>query len=292
MKIIKTIEEMKSISKEICCDKKTLGLVATMGYLHDGHRSLIEKAKEDNDIVVVSIFVNPTQFAPDEDLKNYPRDLERDSNICEELGVDYIFQPKENDMYPENFSTFVLPGENMTNIMCGVTRPKHFRGVCTVLTKIFNIVSPQNAYFGEKDIQQLAIVKRMVEDMNFDIEIVGCPIVREKDGLAKSSRNSYLDSKQREAARVLRKSILMAKEMIESGERDAIRVQASIIEMIEDEPLSKIDYIEILDFETFDRIKVIQKQTLISMAVYIGKTRLIDNILIDLKNNAHIEKLI
>ncbi|MEG0250594.1 MAG: pantoate--beta-alanine ligase [Peptostreptococcus sp.] len=284
MKIIKTIEEMKSISRDIYFDKKTMGLVPTMGYLHEGHKSLIAKAKEDNDLVVVSIFVNPTQFAPEEDLENYPRDLQRDAKICEELKVDYIFHPKEGDMYRENFSTFVVPGENMTDIMCGVTRPAHFKGVCTVLTKIFNIVSPQKAYFGEKDIQQLAIVKRMVEDMNFDIDIVGCPIVREDDGLAKSSRNTYLDSSQRKAATILRKSILRAKEMIDSGEKDAIRVQASIIEMIEEEPLAKIDYIEILDFETFERLKIIQKRTLISMAVYIGKTRLIDNMVIDLND--------
>lgn len=282
MKIIKTIDEMRDISKEIFKSSKELGLVPTMGYLHEGHKSLIKKAKKENDLVAVSIFVNPTQFAPDEDLENYPRDLDRDAKICEELGVDYIFHPREEEMYPENFSTFVLPGENMTNIMCGITRPTHFRGVCTVLTKIFNIISPQRAYFGEKDIQQLAIVKRMVEDMNFDIDIVGCPIVREDDGLAKSSRNSYLDSNERESANILRKSILKAKQMIESGERDAIRVQASMIEMIESEALAKIDYIEILDFETFQRLKVIQNKTLISMAVYIGKTRLIDNMVIDL----------
>lgn len=282
MLVIRNIDEIKSaLSKEKSL-KKIIGYVPTMGYLHEGHMSLIKKAKENNDVVVVSIYVNPTQFGPDEDLDNYPRDLERDSKICEDLGVDYIFHPSDDTMYPNGFSTFVTPSEKMTNILCGVSRPIHFRGVCTVLSKFFNILSPDNAYFGEKDIQQLAIVKRMVKDMNFDVCIHGCPIVREDDGLAKSSRNVYLNEDERSSATVLRRSILEGVKMVEDGEKNTSRVLSKIVEIIESEKLAKIDYVEILDFDTFDRIEEIKDNTLIAMAVYIGKTRLIDNYLINI----------
>lgn len=280
IEVITKIDEIKSISKEIKKEGKKIGFVPTMGYLHEGHESLIKRAKEENDVVVVSIFVNPTQFGPEEDFENYPRDIQRDSKICENLGVDYIFHPEDEEMYPDGFSTFVVPDEKMTNIMCGISRPIHFRGVCTVLTKLFSIIRPDRAYFGKKDIQQLAIVRRMVEDLNLGVKIIGCPIVREDDGLAKSSRNKYLNDEERQAATILRKSILLGKEAIDKGEVDAKKVLGIIVNSIKTEKLAEIDYVEILDFATFDRVEKIGENTVIGMAVYIGKTRLIDNILI------------
>lgn len=277
MELIESIDSIRKILTKERSQGKKIGYVPTMGYLHEGHMSLIKSARENNDTVVVSIYVNPTQFGPDEDLENYPRDIERDSKICRDLGVDYIFYPSDKEMYPDGFSTFVTPSEKMTNILCGVSRPIHFRGVCTVLSKFFNILYPDNVYFGEKDIQQLAIVKRMVKDMNFDVNIHGCPIVREEDGLAKSSRNVYLNEKEREAATVLRRSILSGVEMLENGEMDIKVILSKIVSIINKEPLAKIDYVEILDFNTFDRIEKPVYDTLIAMAVYIGNTRLIDN---------------
>lgn len=279
MKIIRNIEEMKIISKEIKSKGMSLGMVPTMGFLHEGHKSLIKCAKENNDIVTVSIFVNPTQFGPDEDYESYPRDLEHDSKICQMEGVDYIFHPEPDEMYPDGYSTFVIPGERMTNILCGITRPGHFRGVCTVLTKLFSIINPDNAYFGEKDIQQLAIVRRMVKDLNLGVNINGCPIIREEDGLAKSSRNTYLNEEERKAAIILRKSILKGKEFMDNGEKNVEKIRKVIVDSINSEPLAKIDYVEIIDFDTFDRIEKLSKNTLIAMAVYIGKTRLIDNLI-------------
>lgn len=279
MEIIKDIDTMRKVLKNLK-GSKAIGFVPTMGCLHEGHKSLISRAKKDNEIVIVSIFVNPTQFAPGEDYENYPRNIERDSDICIEAGVDYIFNPNPEDMYPNGFSTYMIPGENMTNIMCGISRPTHFRGVCTVLTKLFNIIAPDRAYFGEKDIQQLAIVKRMVKDMNFDINIESCPIVRENNGLAKSSRNRYLNDEEREAATILKKSIDKARDMISSGEKDSKKIENLIVETIEKEALAQIDYIEILDFDTFERVKLIENNIIIGLAVYIGKTRLIDNMVL------------
>ena len=257
-------------------------MVPTMGCLHEGHKSLIKRAVENNDKVVVSVFVNPTQFGPDEDYESYPRTLEADAKLCEEIGADYIFHPEPDQMYPDGYSTFVVPSEKMTNILCGVSRPGHFRGVCTVLTKLFNIVRPDRAYFGEKDIQQLAIVKRMVRDLNFGIEIIGCPIIREDDGLAKSSRNTYLNEEERAAATVLRRSILEGKKAIDSGNLSKEEVLKIIKNEIEKEKLARIDYVEIIDFDTFDQVETIKDNTLIAMAVDIGKTRLIDNLVINL----------
>lgn len=281
MKIIKSIQETKLILEKLKKNNKKIGLVPTMGYLHEGHESLIKKARLDNDIVVVSIYVNPTQFAPNEDFKNYPRDLERDSKICEKLGVDYIFYPSDEEMYAEGFSTFVTPLENMTNILCGITRPTHFKGVCTVVLKLFNIIEPNNAYFGEKDIQQLAIIKRMVKDFNIKVNVVGCPIIREQDGLAKSSRNVYLNEKERKVAPVLRKSIVSAVKLIENGEKNSATILEHIKNILNNEKYTKIDYVEILNFDTFAKIEEIKGNILIAMAVYIGKTRLIDNIVIN-----------
>lgn len=282
MKVIRRIEEIVEITRKIKADGYSLGMVPTMGCLHEGHKSLIKKAVDNNDKVVVSVFVNPTQFGPDEDYESYPRTLEADAKLCEEIGADYIFHPEPEEMYPEGYSTFVVPSEKMTNILCGITRPGHFRGVCTVLTKLFNIIIPDRAYFGEKDIQQLAIVKRMVTDFNFGIDIIACPIVREDDGLAKSSRNTYLNAEERQAATVLRRSILEGKKLIDSGVLIKEDVLKTIKSVIESEKLARIDYVEIIDFDTFDQVDLIKDNTLIAMAVYIGKTRLIDNMIINL----------
>ncbi|MBS5597040.1 pantoate--beta-alanine ligase [Peptostreptococcus anaerobius] len=281
MKIIKNIEEIRNITKELRASGKSIGMVPTMGCLHEGHKSLIDKAVANNDIVVVSIFVNPIQFGPGEDYDKYPRDLKADASLCESAGVDYVFAPEAEQMYPDGYSTFVVPSEKMTDIMCGKSRPGHFRGVCTVLTKLFTIVGPTRAYFGEKDIQQLAIVKRMVKDFNLPLEIIGCPIIREEDGLAKSSRNMYLSPKEREAATILRKSLLSAKDMVEGGEKSPEKIYNKVIEVIKSEELARVDYVELVDFDTFDRIDTLAETNLIAMAVYIGNTRLIDNIVIN-----------
>lgn len=281
MKIIKNIEEIRNTIKELRASGKSIGMVPTMGCLHEGHKSLIDKAVANNDIVVVSIFVNPTQFGPDEDYDKYPRDLKADASLCESAGVDYVFAPEAEQMYPDGYSTFVVPSEKMTDIMCGKSRPGHFRGVCTVLTKLFTIVGPTRAYFGEKDIQQLAIVKRMVKDFNLPLEIIGCPIVREEDGLAKSSRNMYLSPKEREAATILRKSLLSAKDMVKCGEKSPEKIYNKVIEVIKSEELARVDYVELVDFDTFDRIDTLAETNLIAIAVYIGNTRLIDNIVIN-----------
>ena len=253
-----------------------VGFVPTMGYLHEGHESLIKRASEENDKVVVSIFVNPIQFGPKEDLSTYPRDLERDSKVCEGAGADIIFHPKSEEMYFEDFSTFV-DMNGLTSGLCGKSRPTHFRGVCTVVTKLFNIVSPDRAYFGEKDAQQLAIIKRMVRDLNIDVEVIGCPIVREKDGLAKSSRNTYLSIEERSAATILSKALNIAREKIKDGERTSSNIISTIKEIIESEKLARIDYIEVVDSFSMEGVDTIEKSVLVAIAVFIGKTRLIDN---------------
>lgn len=276
MKIIKTIEELRPIIKEWKREGLTVGLVPTMGYLHDGHKSLIVKAVSENDKVVVSDFVNPTQFGANEDLSSYPRDIERDAALCEVAGADIIFHPEPEEMYFSDKCTFV-DMDKLTKGLCGKTRPVHFSGVCTVVSKLFNIVTPDRAYFGQKDAQQLAVIKRMVRDLNFDITIVGCPIVREADGLALSSRNTYLNEAERKAALILNKSLTLGKEMIEAGEKDAAKVREAIIENMETEPLAKVDYVEIVDAENLEPVQRIDAPVLVATAVYIGKTRLIDN---------------
>lgn len=246
-----------------------------MGYLHEGHGSLIIKARE-NSKVVVSIFVNPMQFGPAEDLDKYPRDLEKDSKYCEELGVDLIFNPEPEEMYPEGFCTSV----NMSVLseeLCGLSRPVHFTGVCTVVNKLLNIVNPDKAYFGEKDAQQLAIIRRMVKDLNMDVEIVGCPIIREEDGLAKSSRNTYLNSEERRAALVLSKSIFAGKKMVEEGCREVDVLLKKMKDIIEREPLARIDYLKVVDAMTMQQVNTIDRPVLVAMAVYLGNVRLIDN---------------
>ncbi|MBS6600967.1 MAG: pantoate--beta-alanine ligase [Clostridium sp.] len=276
MNISGSINEVRQIVKKWRKEGLTVGLVPTMGYLHEGHKSLIDKAVKENDRVVVSVFVNPIQFGPTEDLASYPRDLERDAKLCEEAGANLIFHPEKEEMYFDDFSSFVEV-QGVSKGLCGKSRPIHFRGVCTVVTKLFNIVKPDRAYFGQKDAQQLAVVKRMVRDLNMDIEIVGCPIIREEDGLAKSSRNTYLSAEERKAAVILSKSLKLGKEAIEKGERDSKKIIDIITNNINTEKLAKIDYVEIVDPLSIENIDKIENSALVAMAVYIGKTRLIDN---------------
>lgn len=278
MKLVKTISEVKDIVKEWKKEGLSIGFVPTMGYLHEGHGSLITKARENNDRVVVSIFVNPMQFGENEDLDSYPRDIDKDSAYVEELGGDLIFNPEPSEMYNDGFCSYVDMSV-LTEELCGLSRPVHFRGVCTVVNKLFNIVQPDRAYFGQKDAQQLAIIKRMVKDLNMNLEIIGCPIVREEDGLAKSSRNTYLNAEERKAALVLNKSLKLGKELLDSGCRDANEVRKVIIENIEKEPLANIDYVKVVDGLTMQQVEKIEKEVLVAIAVYIGKTRLIDNLI-------------
>lgn len=279
MRIVHTIKEVRDQVKAWRKEGLTVGFVPTMGYLHEGHGSLIKQANSENDKVVVSIFVNPIQFGPTEDLEKYPRDMERDSKLVEANGGDLIFNPSPAEMYTKDFSTFV-DVEGLTEGLCGAKRPGHFQGVCTVVTKLFNIVAADRAYFGEKDAQQLAVIKRMVRDLDIDIEIVPCPIIREDDGLAKSSRNTYLNEEERKSAIVLSKSLMTAKELITNGERNAALLKASIKGILESEPLARIDYIEVVDSLTLKSVDKLQGSVLIALAVFIGKTRLIDNMTI------------
>lgn len=274
MKILKTVHDVRKLVNQWKKESKTIGLVPTMGYLHEGHLSLIEKCKKENDKVIVSIFVNPTQFGENEDLTSYPKDIKRDSSLCENLGVDLIFNPDASEMYQDP-CTFVNI-ESLSNHLCGKSRPIHFRGVCTVVSKLFIIINPDNAYFGQKDAQQLAIIKKMVKDLNFDINIVGCPIVREEDGLAKSSRNVYLNPKERKAALCLSRAINVGKTLANT-ETNADKIKSEMRKIIEAEPLAKLDYIEIVDNDTMQPVSKMKENTLAAMAVFIGKTRLIDN---------------
>ena len=258
----------------------SIGLVPTMGYLHEGHKSLIDAARKENDRVAVSIFVNPMQFGPNEDLASYPRDLEKDAKLCEDAGVDLIFHPQPEEMYKQGFCTYV-DMNGLTTELCGKSRPIHFRGVQTVVLKLFHIVTPDRAYFGQKDAQQLAVVKRMVQDLNVESEIIGCPIIREEDGLAKSSRNTYLNEKERQAALVLSRSLQVGKALVDAGETNAQAIRQAITGEIEKEPMAKIDYVDIVDFETITPIETVQGSVLVAIAVFIGKTRLIDNFIVE-----------
>lgn len=281
MVILKKIDEVRAQVKEWKKQGLTVGLVPTMGYLHEGHQSLIKKSVEQNDRTVVSVFVNPIQFGPNEDLESYPRDLEADAKLCESTGADIIFNPEPEEMYADGFVSFI----NMTglpNALCGLTRPIHFKGVCTVVGKLFNIVTPDRAYFGQKDAQQLAIIMRMVKDLNFDIEIVGCPIIREADGLAKSSRNIYLTPEERKAAVVLGKAVKLGQDMIADGERDAAKIVGEMKKLISAEPLATIDYVEMVNMDTMQSIEKAEGHVLCAMAVKFGKARLIDNFIAEL----------
>lgn len=275
MKIVSKIEEVRNQVKAWKKQGYTIGFVPTMGYLHEGHMSLIDAARE-NDKVVVSIFVNPMQFGENEDLASYPRDLEHDAALCEAHGVDLIFHPAPEEMYGDTFYSYVDMNV-LTNELCGLSRPVHFRGVCTVVAKLFNIVLPDCAYFGQKDAQQLAVIRRMVKDLNMPLTVKGCPIIREADGLAKSSRNTYLSEKERQAALVLSRSVKLGEEMARQGETDCETIVTAMIAEIESEPLARIDYVKIVDIETMQQVKQIKGGILAAIAVYIGKTRLIDN---------------
>ena len=279
IKIVKTVADVRELVKAQKRVGKSVGLVPTMGYLHEGHKSLIDRAVKENDFVVVSDFVNPTQFGPNEDFESYPRDIMKDAELCEKAGADVIFNPEPEEMY-QNQLTGVTMSE-ITKHLCGASRPTHFNGVCQVVAKLFNIVTPDRAYFGEKDAQQLMVIKKMVTDLNFDIEIVGCPIIREDDGLAKSSRNTYLNAEERQAALCLSRSLKKARKLIEDGETNADVIRKAIREEIEKEPLSRIDYVEVVDLNTLAPTDKISRGILTAIAVYIGKTRLIDNFIIE-----------
>lgn len=274
MQIARTVEEAKQITRAWKRNGETIGLVPTMGYLHEGHASLIERARKENDHVVVSVFLNPTQFAPNEDLESYPRDFDHDCALCEKIGADLVFHPEPEEMYhdPHAFVNIDL----LSSTMDGAARPIHFRGVCTVVSKLFNIMQPDNAYFGQKDAQQLAIVKKMAADLNFDVKVNGCPIVREADGLAKSSRNTYLSAEERAAAPILFKAIQKGQEIVEPGMR-AADLEAAMKDVLASEPLTNTEYVTAVDALTMQPVETIDRDVLVAMAVRIGTTRLIDN---------------
>lgn len=283
MIIAKTVKEVREQVRQWRKDGLTVGLVPTMGYLHEGHASLIDKAVASCDRVVASDFVNPTQFGPGEDLESYPRDFEHDCALLKAHGCHMVFFPSVDEMYPDGngkTDTYIEILDDMPKQLCGKTRPIHFRGVCTVVGKLFNIVLPDKAFFGQKDAQQLAIIRRMVRDLSYGIEIVGCPIIREEDGLAKSSRNTYLNAKERQAALILSKSIKLGQELVAAGEKDATKILAEMVKNIETEKLAKIDYVSAVDGITMQPVTEVSKDVLFAMAVYIGKTRLIDNFIV------------
>jgi len=281
MKKIEKINEIRSILDLERKANRSIALVPTMGFLHEGHLSLIKEARQNNAIVVVSIFVNPTQFGPNEDLETYPRDIERDSKLCEQEGADYIFNPSVEEMYGEDYATYVITESDITNKLCGASREGHFKGVMSVVTKLFNIIQPDNAYFGRKDYQQVAVIKKMVRDLNIPVNIIDSPIVREADGLAMSSRNTYLSSEERKDALVLNRSLKEAKERILKGEKNKKVIREEILDKINEIPYSEIDYVEILDATTLEDIETIDRDVVIALAVKIGKPRLIDNIVVE-----------
>ena len=276
MRIVDTVQEMQQVAAEARLNGKSIAFVPTMGYLHEGHASLMREGRARGDLLVASIFVNPAQFGAGEDFDSYPRDLERDSRIASSAGVDIIFAPKASDMYPSGYQTYV-DVEKVTLPLCGGSRPGHFRGVTTVVAKLFNIVQPDVALFGKKDFQQLAVIRRMVADLNMLVEIVGMPIVREADGLAMSSRNSYLSPDERRAALCLIHGIAEARRHYSAGERISERLKNIVMSIISSEPLAVADYIELRDTDTLEEMPIVGENTLLALAVRIGKTRLIDN---------------
>jgi len=281
VEIIRSVDGIKEKIKQIKKNNKSIGFVPTMGFLHEGHLSLISEARAHNEIVVVSVFVNPTQFGPTEDFENYPRNEEKDAELCAKEGCDYMFIPEPSDMYREGYNTYTEVF-GLTEGLCGATRPSHFRGVCTVVLKLFNIVKPDRAYFGQKDAQQFAVIKKMVFDINLSVEVIGCPIVREADGLAMSSRNAYLSECERQEALVLSSSLSRAKALIEAGEREAFTIKEEMIKIINGSKSSNIDYVEFVDNRSLKPITRVEGEVLIAMAVRIGKTRLIDNMVVNL----------
>jgi pantoate--beta-alanine ligase len=276
MKVIRSIKEMQAFSEYIRNSGKKIAFVPTMGYFHEGHLSLMREGRQRGDCVVISIYVNPTQFGPNEDFEKYPRDFERDKGLAEGVGVDVIFYPEDKEMYPANYQTYVSV-EKVTQNLCGISRPGHFRGVTTVCAKLFNIVKPHYAIFGKKDFQQLVSIKRMVQDLDMDLEVIGMTIVRESDGLAMSSRNVYLKDNERESALSLSRSLKLAKQMYDKGGRDALRILEEVKKFIEDHPFSRIDYAKICNTKTLQDIDFLDGESVLALAVKINKTRLIDN---------------
>ena len=276
MRTVVSLSDLRSARRSLT---GTVGLVPTMGYLHEGHLSLVRQAREECEHVAVSIFVNPAQFGPKEDLAKYPRDLERDSRLIEPY-TDLLWTPTAEIMYPQGYQTWV-DVESITDPLEGAMRPGHFRGVTTIVAKLFNAVQPHKAYFGQKDAQQAAVIRRMVRDLNFPLEIVVCPTVREPDGLAMSSRNVYLDPEQRKVATVLYRSLCAAKEAYENGERDGDQLRQVMQDVLASETLAKVQYVSCADYETLDELERIERKALLSMAVFFGKTRLIDNMILD-----------
>lgn len=274
-----SVSKMQSRAMQLRGEGKVIGFVPTMGYFHEGHLSLMRRAKSECDVVVVSIFVNPIQFAPGEDYERYPRDIERDLRMADEVGVDIIFYPSAEEMYPEGYVTYVNV-EKLTEGLCGAFRPGHFRGVTTVVAKLFNIVMPHRAYFGEKDYQQLMVIKRMVRDLNFPIEIVPCPTVREEDGLAMSSRNAYLSQDERQAALALSRGLMAAEKLFASGEKDAAKLKHAVEEHLRSSELVRPQYVEVVDAETLEPVERIERDAVIAVAAFVGKARLIDNVIL------------
>lgn len=280
MNIATTVADARQITRLWKAQGLSVGLVPTMGYLHAGHESLIKRAVAECDRVIVSVFVNPIQFGPNEDLATYPRDFAADVKLIEAAGADAIFHPEPEELYAPDACTFVNV-EGITDELCGKTRPAHFRGVCTVVSKLMNISQADRAYFGQKDAQQLAVVRRMVRDLNMNVEVVGCPIVREDDGLAKSSRNAYLSAEERKAALALSRAAAEGRRLMESGQHDARAVVSAIRAVIEAEPLARIDYIDMVSWDGIEPVERATAPVLVALAVYIGKTRLIDNFIFE-----------
>jgi len=278
MEVTKRTAEMQEISLRLKRKGGIIGLVPTMGYLHDGHLSLIKKARRENDIVIMSNFVNPLQFGPKEDFATYPRDLDRDNKSAESVGVDYVFAPANEEMYPQGYDTYVEVKGPITEKMCGKSRPGHFKGVTTVVLKLFLITQPDRAYFGQKDAQQAIVIRKMVTDLNVPVKIITCPIVREEDGLALSSRNTYLSSEERLQALALPRALSAGRDMIMKGETDPLKVKQHITSMLESSPGIRVDYVEVVDGDDLSDLSVIKGKVLLAAAVYVGKTRLIDNI--------------
>ncbi len=276
MEVIKTVREMQRFSESLRSRGKRIAFVPTMGYLHDGHLRLMEEGRKKSDCLVTSIYVNPTQFGPGEDLDRYPRDFERDEKLSREVGVDVIFYPSNSEMYPDNYQTYVTV-ESITDNLCGLTRPGHFRGVATVCAKLFNIVKPHVTIFGRKDFQQLVVIKRIIADLNMDIEVIGMPTVREPDGLAMSSRNAYLQENERESALSLSRSLKLAESFYTQGERDAAVIIKAVKDFIEKHPGTRIDYVKICDVETMKDVTFLERKSVLALAVWVGVPRLIDN---------------
>lgn len=280
MKVLTTVAEVKEYAKAQKDSGKIIGLVPTMGALHEGHLTLMREARKSSDVVIASVFVNPTQFGPNEDFDAYPRQFEQDRQKMESVGVDAVFHPEPQEMYPNGYCTYVNVEGDFTKKLCGGKRPGHFRGVATVVTKLFNLTRADKAFFGQKDAQQVTVIRRFVDDLNINVEINMVPIVREDSGLARSSRNAYLSPEEKEAALVLSRSLFAAKKAYDQGEKDVATLKKIVVDTLKAEPMSNIDYVELYSFPALEEIQQVTGESLLAIAVYIGKTRLIDNILI------------